>query len=89
MSCATQLLILCYINSFVLANGGDCEIIDSSPGGQANGVVQQDKETTTTVKGRFKKGHRRAYSMPNAGRDKAVLVVADDTVRVRKQLGVL
>ncbi|KAH7718972.1 Protein PAQR-2 [Aphelenchoides avenae] len=63
------------------ANGGDCEIIDSSPGGQDNGAVQQEKDTTTTVKGRFKKGHRRAYSMPNAGRDKAVLVVADDTVQ--------
>lgn len=34
-------------------------------------------------KTRFTKTHRRAYSMPNAHRERALLVVADDQVRVR------
>ncbi|KAI1701837.1 hemolysin-III related domain-containing protein [Ditylenchus destructor] len=45
--------------------------------------VPIETNNTTTVKGKFKQGHRRAYSMPNHahGRDRAVLVVADDKVR--------
>uniref|UniRef100_A0A915ECG7 Adiponectin receptor n=1 Tax=Ditylenchus dipsaci TaxID=166011 RepID=A0A915ECG7_9BILA len=42
---------------------------------------QTKAEELSESNGKFKKGHRRAYSMPNAHRDKAVLVVTDDTVR--------
>lgn len=43
----------------------------------------KDLKSHIQFKEKFKKGHRRAYSMPNANRgDKAVLLVADDQIKV-------
>lgn len=49
-----------------------------------NGNITQKN---VVVKTKFKKGHRRAISMPNAkGVDRALLIVAEDNVKVNFNL---
>ncbi|KAI6239550.1 Adiponectin receptor protein [Aphelenchoides fujianensis] len=68
-------------------NGADCEFLSYEP---AESNRQQAAEGDTqlaggqqTMKAKFKKGHRRAFSMPSNAhhRDKAVLVVAENNFR--------
>lgn len=52
-----------------------------------NGNITQKNLAAKT---KFKKGHRRAISMPNAkGVDRALLVVAEDNVKVNFNLKIL
>jgi hypothetical protein len=62
-------------------NGADFEFSETDN-------VEAAKPTSSTTpapkpsgSAKFRKGHRRAWSMPNA-KDKAVLVVADDSINV-------
>ncbi|CAD5219882.1 unnamed protein product [Bursaphelenchus okinawaensis] len=67
-------------------NGADCEFLTYEPG-KVDAVerveqVNVDSPGQKPGKAKFKKGHRRAFSMPNAHhRDKAVLVVAENNFR--------
>ena len=62
-------------------NGADFEFSETEP----SETPKPSSSTTVPPKPaghpKFRKGHRRAWSMPNA-KDKAVLVVADDSVNV-------
>lgn len=62
-------------------NGADCEFLSYEPNAdQCSVPVEVIDEQQSTKK--FKKGHRRAWSMPNSHhRDKALLVVAENNVR--------
>ncbi|KAI6214349.1 hypothetical protein M3Y94_00257300 [Aphelenchoides besseyi] len=66
-------------------NGADCEFLSYDPENAAQAKDVDGDERTVgqqTMKARFKKGHRRAWSMPNAHhRDKAVLIVAENNFR--------
>ncbi|KAI6187386.1 hypothetical protein M3Y98_00237700 [Aphelenchoides besseyi] len=66
-------------------NGADCEFLSYDPENAANAKDAEGPERAIgqqTMKARFKKGHRRAWSMPNAHhRDKAMLIVAENNFR--------
>ena len=62
-------------------DGADLELL-STPTKEDVTQAPVDKIATKSSGSKFRKGHRRAWSMPNANRDKAVLVVADDAVKV-------
>lgn len=78
------------INVFVvfLENGADleflsCEPVNENPNGD---VEQQIGDGQLVAKAKFKKGHKRAWSMPNAhhrDKDKALLVVAENNYKVK------
>uniref|UniRef100_A0A7E4W3C0 Adiponectin receptor protein n=1 Tax=Panagrellus redivivus TaxID=6233 RepID=A0A7E4W3C0_PANRE len=62
--------------------GADCVYTAEASASQ---VSTTDSVPNPSISGRapsskFRKGHRRAWSMPNANRDKAVLIVADDSI---------
>ena len=54
----------------------------STPTKEDTNQIPVEKAALKSSGSKFRKGHRRAWSMPNANRDKAVLVVADDAVKV-------
>jgi len=61
-------------------DGADLEFL-STPTKEDVAQVPVDKTATKSSGSKFRKGHRRAWSMPNANRDKAVLIVADDAIK--------
>lgn len=69
------------MNQHYYGNHDEIEVLneDTKPSpSKINGL-----QKNPMVKSKFKKGHRRAYSMPNAkGGDRAVLVVAEDRIKV-------
>lgn len=74
-------------NFVVLENGADCEFLSFEPGQDNMGIPANSVEGHQGAKVKFKKGHRRAWSMPNHhNRDKAVLVVAENNFRVSIKL---